>query len=103
MSDARGRSNYELARAARTISDNFVLLLACEHDKVATLKGSVHCSKVEMKGFGIEYHVFKTAFLICSLILQLIQIDEAFKVNGSKHTHTQPISLSCFKYGEKIF
>ena len=41
-----------------------------------------------MKGQAEESNVFNNTSLICSLVLQLIQTDEAFTVNGRTHTHT---------------
>ena len=43
-----------------------------------------------MKGLGRNNHVLNTTSLICCLKLQLFQTDEAFKVNGRKHTYTLP-------------
>ena len=41
-----------------------------------------------MKGIGIENYVFDITLMICSLVSQLIQTDEAFTVDGCKQTHT---------------
>ena len=46
-------------------------------------------SKVAMKGLAEEKNICNTLSLICSLALQLIYTEEAFTVDGRRHTRTQ--------------
>ena len=56
-------------------------------------------SKVAMKGLGRGKNVFNTTSLIFSLAFQLIQTDEAFKVNGhNTHSSNENVSLHVGEY-----
>ena len=55
---------------------------------MASEKGSVLHSKIAMKGLGSGKRRLQHNIVDCSLTFELFRTDEAFTVNGCKHTHS---------------